>query len=170
MKARLSKQGSALCTFLVLAPLALMPGPGAFLFRPMAPAVAFAMIASYILSRTFMPSRSAMWLSHYDHGHNAPRGPIARAFARRERAIDRGVDCHVMGLDAVLRRPRTTIAAAFGALILALATIIPVIRREFSPEVAGGAFEMFVWAPSGTRIEITNDRTSGARSPGKFWS
>ncbi len=50
---------STLCTFLVLAPLALMPGLGAFLFRPMALAVAFAMIASYILSRTFVPSRSA---------------------------------------------------------------------------------------------------------------
>src|SRR5260370_39377259 len=51
---------STLCTFLVLAPLAFMPGLGAFLFRPMALAVAFAMISAYILSRTFVPSRSAM--------------------------------------------------------------------------------------------------------------
>ena len=50
---------STLCTFLVLAPLALMPGLGAFLFKPMALAVAFAMISAYILSRTFVPSRSA---------------------------------------------------------------------------------------------------------------
>ena len=49
---------STLCTFLVLAPLALMPGLGAFLFRPMALAVAFAMIAAYILSRTFVPSEA----------------------------------------------------------------------------------------------------------------
>src|SRR5205823_7039710 len=48
---------ATLCTFLVLAPLALMPGLGAFLFRPMALAVAFAMISAYILSRTFVPSR-----------------------------------------------------------------------------------------------------------------
>ena len=149
---------STLCTFLVLAPLALMPGLGAFLFRPMALAVAFAMIASYILSRTFVPSRAAMWLKGHDHDHDAPKGAIARAFARWEKVIDRGVDIYVVGLDAVLRRPRTTVAVAFGGLILALVTIIPIIRREFFPEVDGGSFEMFVRAPSGTRIENTNDR------------
>ena len=149
---------STLCTFLVLAPLALMPGLGAFLFRPMALAVAFAMIASYILSRTFVPSRSAMWLKGHDHDHEAIKGPIARAFARWEKVIDRGVDYYVMGLNAVLRRPRLTITVAFGSLALALVTILPIIRREFFPEVDGGAFEMFVRAPSGTRIEITNDR------------
>ena len=49
---------STLCTFLVLAPLALMPGLGEFLFRPMAMAVAFAMIAAYLLSRTLVPACS----------------------------------------------------------------------------------------------------------------
>ena len=149
---------STLCTFLVLAPLALMPGLGAFLFRPMALAVAFAMIASYILSRTFVPSRSAMWLKGHEPGHEASRNPIARAFARWEKVIDRGVDYYVKGLNAVLRRPRTTITVAFGALFLALVTILPIIRREFFPEVDGGSFEMFVRVPSGTRIENTNDR------------
>src|SRR5947208_3523977 len=100
---------ATLCTFLVLAPLALMPGMGEFLFKPMAMAVAFAMIASYILSRTFVPSRSALWLKpHADHsgnGHeahgqgdqgngfadfngkgnsNSRGGRLARAFARWE--------------------------------------------------------------------------------------
>ena len=53
---------ASLCTLLVLAPLALMPGLGEFLFRPMAAGVAFAMISAYFLSRTFVPSRSASWL------------------------------------------------------------------------------------------------------------
>ena len=57
---------STLCTFLVLAPLAFMPGLGAYLFRPMAMAVAFAMIAAYVLSRTFVPSRSARWLRPHE--------------------------------------------------------------------------------------------------------
>ncbi len=51
---------STLCTFLVLAPLALMPGLGEFLFRPMAYAVAFSMIAAYILSRTLVPACSGL--------------------------------------------------------------------------------------------------------------
>ena len=149
---------STLCTFLVLAPLALMPGLGSFLFRPMALAVAFAMIAAYILSRTFVPSRSAQWLKPHVHGHDEEKGPIGRAFARWEKVIDRGVDLYVKGLDGVMSRPRTTIAVGFGALTLALVTLLPVIRREFFPEADGGAFDMAVRAPSGTRIEVTNDR------------
>jgi multidrug efflux pump subunit AcrB len=149
---------STLCTFLVLAPLALMPGLGSFLFRPMALAVAFAMIAAYILSRTFVPSRSAMWLVAHDHGHEAPRGPIASAFARWEKVIDRGVELYVKGLDGVMSRPRTTISVGFLALGLTLLSLLPIIRRDFFPEADAGAFEMAVRAPSGTRIEVTNQR------------
>ena len=61
---------ASLCTLLVLAPLALMPGLGEFLYRPMAAGVAFAMIFAYLLSRSFVPARSAQWLKpHAPHGH-----------------------------------------------------------------------------------------------------
>ncbi len=63
---------STLCTFLVLAPLALMPGLGEFLYRPMALAVALAMIAAYFLSRTFVPSRCARWLRHTITARSVP--------------------------------------------------------------------------------------------------
>ncbi|MBV8611282.1 MAG: efflux RND transporter permease subunit, partial [Singulisphaera sp.] len=100
---------ASLCTLLVLAPLALMPGLGEFLFRPMAMAVAFAMISAYLLSRSFVPSRSATWLKghapggHGDHGKpgHGPldvangqenrRGLLAKAFARWEALIERGI-------------------------------------------------------------------------------
>ena len=72
---------STLCTFLVLSPLVLTPGLGQFLFKPMAMAVAFSMIAAYFLSRTLVPACSAFWLkphaSHdsgagdHDHGSGA---------------------------------------------------------------------------------------------------
>ncbi len=64
---------ASLCTLLVLSPLALMPGQGQFLFRPMAMAVTFSMVATYFLSWTFVPSRAAGWLrSQHDHpGHEA---------------------------------------------------------------------------------------------------
>jgi multidrug efflux pump subunit AcrB len=150
---------STICTFLVLAPLALMPGMGAFLFKPMTLAVAYAMIAAYILSRTFVPSRSAKWLKAHDHGeHAAPKGAVGRAFARWEAMIDRGIALYVKALNFVLRHPRTTIAVGFGLLALSIVTISPVIRREFFPEVDGGAFQMTVRAPSGTRIEVTEER------------
>ena len=61
---------ASLCTLLVLAPLALMPGLGEFLYRPMAMGVAFAMISAYLLSRSFVPSRAAQWLKpHAVHRH-----------------------------------------------------------------------------------------------------
>src|SRR5207244_9660019 len=53
------------CTLLVLAPLALMPGMGKFLFRPMALAVTFAMVAAYLLSRTLVPALCSLWLRHH---------------------------------------------------------------------------------------------------------
>ncbi len=60
---------STLCTFLVLSPLVLTPGLGQFLFKPMAMAVAFSMIAAYLLSRTLVPACSAFWLKpHASHG------------------------------------------------------------------------------------------------------
>ena len=103
---------STLCTFLVLAPLAFMPGLGAFLFRPMAMAVAFAMIAAYVLSRTFVPSRSARWLRPHEtcaDSSETHRGWAARTFARWEALIDRGIAAYVRGLDVVLQNRLLTV-------------------------------------------------------------
>jgi multidrug efflux pump subunit AcrB len=149
---------STLCTFLVLAPLAFMPGLGAFLFRPMAMAVAFAMIAAYILSRTFVPSRSARWLRPHQSHAGPGRGWIARTFARWEAMIDRGIAAYVRMLDVVLAHRRLTVGVAIALLAAVLVGLGPVIRREFFPEVDAGAFEMSVRAPSGTRIEVTEQR------------
>ena len=199
---------STLCTFLVLTPLIFVPGLGQFLFKPMTLAVAFAMCAAYLLSRTFVPAFSAILLKPHaaahgpsqgqghdhapghdavpanpkgqaaghgfdddggfqigngngdgnGHGH-APRGNmIARAFARWERLIDRGIAVYVRGLNAVLRNRILTMVIAYSLLAGSLAVFSPILRREFFPEADAGAFEMAVRAPSGTRIEVTNQR------------
>ena len=157
---------STLCTFLVLAPLALMPGMGPFLFRPMAMAVAFAMIAAYILSRTFVPSRSAMWLKAHvtHHGEEDRRGPIARAFGHWEALIDRGIALYVRALEVVLRHRLLTIGFAVGLLVTTIVILAPVLRREFFPEVDAGSFQMSVRAPSGTRIEVTEQRVAAVEA------
>ena len=149
---------STLCTFLVLAPLAFMPGLGAFLFRPMAMAVAFAMIAAYVLSRTFVPSRSARWLRPHQAHPGSKRGWIAVAFGRWEALIDRGIAAYVRVLDVVLARRKLTVGIAIALLAAVLVGLGPIMRREFFPEVDAGAFEMYVRAPSGTRIEVTERR------------
>ncbi len=154
---------SSLCTLLVLSPLALMPGMGEFLFRPMAMAVAFAMMSAYFLSRTFVPSRSALWLKgHGAHGpgHEVPEdhglfAPIRKAFAKWEGAIDAGIAQYVKGLDFVLKHRVGTIVIAFSMLVAVLLAFGLKMRREFFPEVDSGAFEMIVRGQSGLRIEET---------------
>src|SRR5512135_757678 len=170
---------ASLCTLLVLAPLALMPGLGEFLFRPMALAVAFAMISAYLLSRSFVPSRSAYWLRAHAagghggghepaHGEGQPNGLyhaehrslIGRLFARWGAVIERGIAWYVRRLDAVMRHRALTVALAVVTLAAVLGLVGTRLRREFFPEVDAGAFEIYVRAPSGTRIEVTERKVA----------
>jgi multidrug efflux pump subunit AcrB len=161
---------ASLCTLLVLLPLALMPGLGPFLFRPMFLAVAFAMTIAYVLSRTFVPTRCAAWLR--GHGHMAPvesntydwehRNPppvrtwwISRAFEKWERVIEAGIARYTRALDRALGMRPVVIAAAAAVLVLVVVAFGLNLRREFFPEVDAGAFDVFVRCPSGTRIEVT---------------
>ncbi len=146
---------STICTFLVLAPLALMPGMGQFLFRPMTYAVAFSMIAAYLLSRSLVPSMSALWLKPHTHDEHSHPGAVARAFAKWEALIDVGIAQYVRALDTVLRNRLKTVGFAFTSLVVVIIVMKPILRRDFFPEVDAGAFEMFVRGPSGTRIEVT---------------
>ena len=151
---------ASLCTLLVLSPLAMMPGIGQFLFKPMAMAVAFAMIAAYILSRSFVPARCAAWLRAHEAGHNQPhrRGDFGRLFGRWEALIDTGIAIYIGLLRQVMKVRLLTVGAAVAALVIVVVTLGPGLRREFFPEVDGGAFEIAVRAATGTRIEVTEDR------------
>ena len=99
---------ASLCTLLVLAPLALMPGLGEFLYRPMAAAVAFAMISAYLLSRSFVPSRSRQLAE-------AARRPRNHARARSHRSARRARR-HVHASSPPTRTPGLPAAACSAAL------------------------------------------------------
>jgi multidrug efflux pump subunit AcrB len=159
------------CTLLVLAPLALMPGLGAFLFRPMAMAVAFAMISAYLLSRSFVPVRCAKWLTSHKiaesethHGtdleHRNPKewGLMKRLFAKWEGLINSGINIYIKLLAVAMRARLSVVAISVVTLVGVIVIFVPSMRREFFPEVDSGAFEMYVRAPSGTRIEVTEQR------------
>lgn len=167
---------ASLCTLLVLLPLALMPGLGAFLFRPMFFAVALAMGVAYLLSRTFVPARCAGWLrghghkpfethaADYEHRNpheNAPpKGVFGRLFERWESFLNAGIRGYTRLLGVALRARPVVIAAAFTLLALVVVLLGPHLRREFFPEVDAGAFEVYVRAPSGTRIEETEEKVA----------
>jgi multidrug efflux pump subunit AcrB len=83
---------STLCTFLVLSPLVMTPGLGQFLFKPMAMAVAFSMIAAYFLSRTLVPACSAFWLKpHGSSGHGGAHRPVEPGGGAEEKGSDHEV-------------------------------------------------------------------------------
>jgi multidrug efflux pump subunit AcrB len=152
------------CTLLVLAPLALMPSSGQFLFKPLALAVAYSMAVAYLLSRTFVPSRCASWLKPHSRESAAeqPRGLmrrwIGRSYARWEAWIEAGITWYGRRLDEVMRHRWLVVLAPLALLLVLIVGVGPFLRREYFPEVDAGAFEMFVRAPSGTRIERTEER------------
>ncbi|MGH7136239.1 MAG: efflux RND transporter permease subunit, partial [Pirellulales bacterium] len=159
---------ASLCTLLVLAPLAFMPGLGEFLYRPMAMAVALAMGAAYLLSRSFVPSRSARWLRAHaaqTHGElvstdqpHAARGPLAGAFARWEQLIELGIRYYVQLLDRLMAHRLVVVVGAVVLLVAVVGFLGTRLRREFFPEVDAGAFEIYARAASGLRIEETEKR------------
>jgi multidrug efflux pump subunit AcrB len=172
---------ASLCTLLVLAPLALMPGLGEFLYRPMAAGVAFAMVSAYFLSRTFVPSRSARWLKvHGGNGHQsaegdahaeqhdfpeitvdrraARRGLLRKLFVRWEGLIESGIRWYVRQLNRAMNYRLPVVLFAVGLFVATVGGLGTRLRREFFPEVDSGAFEMYARAASGTRIEETEKR------------
>jgi multidrug efflux pump subunit AcrB len=176
---------ASLCTLLVLAPLALMPGMGEFLYRPMSAAVAFSMIAAYLLSQSFVPARSARWLRPHAHhhdgstgdggqgdgarpeGHQDPFGDRPDAgrnargvFARLEALIDAGLGWYTRLLGRALNHRLAVVVTAVGLLVATLGGFGTQLRREFFPEVDSGTFEIYARAPSGTRIEETEKKVA----------
>jgi multidrug efflux pump subunit AcrB len=139
-----------------------MPGMGEFLFMPLTLAVAFAMCSAYVLSRTLVPACSAAWLSGHGHDETHGGGPrpgmIARGFAWWERKVDGFFEAYSRLLAVVLRHRLSTVGIGFGSLAVVLVTMWPIMRREFYPDVDAGAFEIYVRAPSGTRIEKTEEK------------
>ena len=150
---------STLCICIVFVPIFLLEGTAKYLFSPLAMAVIFAMLASYFLSRTVVPT-----FVHYllqgqpvmhagdDHG---PRGDVFwRIHCRFFRQFERFRAAYVRMLDWSLDHRRTIALLTCGALLLT-APLVPFLGRDFFPLVDAGQFRLHVRAPNGTRIEET---------------
>ncbi len=145
-------------TLLVLAPLAVMPGSGQFLFKPMALSVAFAMLCALIMAVYFVPSRCATWLKPHDQHAVEHPSFVSRLFARWEKVIYRGIQAYVRLLNVVMRARVLTVGTAVVLLVATVGLLGTRLRREFFPEVDAGAFEIYVRGASGTRIELSEER------------
>lgn len=139
---------------IVFLPIFLLSGTAAFVFKPLALAVIFAMIASYILSRTLVPVLASMLLPAEIRTEGKRPGPLWRIHSTIEHLINKGA----LLQHRVLRLlcTRRVIAPAL-ALAIAVAGVAAwqASGREFFPTTDAGLMRLFVRAPSGTRVEET---------------
>jgi multidrug efflux pump subunit AcrB len=133
-------------------------GPSKFLFTPMALAVVFAMLASYVLSRTLVPVLAGLLLSGERHGDTEMDSNRRSIFARFSRAFEAAFERLRDGYSATLEKliESSWKVPAVALTILSVGAVLFVlIGRDFFPAIDAGEFKLHVRAPSGTRIETT---------------
>jgi multidrug efflux pump subunit AcrB len=149
---------STLSICIVFLPVVLLVGPAKFLFIPLALAVVFAIIASYILSRTLIPVMIKFILppEMYLYTGEGPKTALDRyhvSFAEKFRRFRNGYGSYLKwSLDN-----RLIILIAFGLIFLSAVILFPFVGEDFFPAVDAGQLRLHVRAPSGTRIEVTQE-------------
>ena len=145
---------STLCICIVFLPMFFLSGVARYLFVPLAEAVVFAMLASYMLSRTLVPTLAKYLLKTHDAHATPSRNPLAqfqRAFERVFERIRSGYSTVLAGLVA----SRALFIPAFLGLCLCTFLLVPFLGQNFFPSTDNGSFILHLRAPTGTRIEET---------------
>jgi multidrug efflux pump subunit AcrB len=147
---------STLAISCVFTSVVFLEGPAKYLFTPLGLAVVFAMLASYLLSRTLTPITIGLLLKgerrHSDT--DAPTGIFSRISAAFERGFERLRDGHSKLLAMLLHR--RFIVPVVAVFILGLgAVMLEFVGRDFFPYIDGGMIQLHVRAPPATRIETT---------------
>ncbi len=156
---------STLCICIVFVPMFFLAGVARYLFVPLAEAVVFAMLASYLLSRTLIPTlvmwfyRNSPFHGEEEHGveHPLPTG-WTRPFAIIQRAFEHGFFNFreaYRNLLAGFLAHRGMFALIFLGLCGASLLLLPMLGQDFFPSVDAGQFRMHLRARSGTRVEET---------------
>jgi multidrug efflux pump subunit AcrB len=140
---------------IVFTPMFLLSGVAKYLFVPLGEAVIFAMLASYLLSRTVVPMM-AKYLLRYDTPNTAEsRSLFVRMQVRFEEAFERLRGRYHGVLELCLHHRRAFLVAFFSACVGSLVLIIPWLGRDFFPTIDSGSFNLHMRAPTGLRIEET---------------
>jgi multidrug efflux pump subunit AcrB len=145
---------STLCICIVFLPMFFLSGVSRYLFVPLAEAVVFAMLASYVLSRTLVPTLAMFLLKAHDH----LAAPSNNIFARFQRGFERRFEQVRSSYEGLLRRlvaMRTIFVPVFLLLCLCAFLLVPFLGQGFFPSSDTGSFILHVRAKSGTRIEET---------------
>jgi multidrug efflux pump subunit AcrB len=158
---------STLCICIVFVPVFFLSGVAKFLFMPLAMAVIFAMLASYLLSRTVVPTMVKFLLrDHLDEVHHegetVKREPGVMGFftgiyQRFEAGFEKLREVYTGALDWTLNH-RVVPFVVMAILLVIAGCMVPFLGRDFFPQVDAGQFRLHARAPAGTRIEATEQR------------
>jgi multidrug efflux pump subunit AcrB len=143
---------STLAICIVFVPMFMLSGVARYLFVPMAEAVIFAMLASYGLSRTLVPTM-AIYLLAKQHDRSS-----RNSLVRLQKSFDGGVQKLCVAYQRVLSElvnRRKAFVPAFLALCAAAFLLLPWLGQDFFPSIDSGQFTLHLRAPTGTRIEET---------------
>jgi multidrug efflux pump subunit AcrB len=154
---------SLLCICIVFVPMFFLSGVARFLFVPLAESVMFAMVFSFLLSRTLVPTMAKYLLRPHighvqDHSREPPsRNPLVR-FQRGFEARFMQMRAGYHSLLALSIERRRVFVPVFLGFVVASFLITPFLGRNFFPQVDGGQILMHVRAPVGMRLEETAAR------------
>ena len=148
---------STLSICIVFAPMFLLSGVARYLFLPLAEAVVFAMLASYFLSRTIVPTMAKYLLREQKTGdHTATsRNFLVRLQQRFELSFESFRVAYRGLLERCLHHHRAFLMAFFATCLGSLAIIVPWLGQDFFPAVDAGSVKLHLRAPTGMRIEDT---------------
>jgi multidrug efflux pump subunit AcrB len=144
---------STLCICIVFVPMFFLSGVARYLFVPLAEAVVFAMIASYFLSRSLVPTLVMLMMRGHGMDEGAP-GPLKRVYLAFDRQFERLRRGYAVMLSLLLEN-KGRFGAVFLAFCLLSCLLVPLLGRDFFPGVDAGQIRLHIRAPTGTRIEET---------------
>ena len=145
---------STLCICIVFVPMFFLTGVARYLFAPLAEAVVFAMLASYVLSRTLVPTLVMLLMDHTPPHAAAPVSLLQRVYRAFDARFERLRAGYNDILAAVLER-RRAFAGGFLAFCVLSCGLVFLLGRDFFPGVDAGQIRLHMRMPSGTRIEET---------------
>jgi multidrug efflux pump subunit AcrB len=150
---------STLAICIVFVPMFLLSGVARYLFVPMAEAVVFAMLASYLLSRTLVPTMARYMLHEHDDAEiarkQASRNPLVRFQTAFEAGFENMRQAYVRLLSVCVDHARTFLVLFLVFTVASVGFLTPWLGEDFFPSVDSGQFKIHVRAHTGTRIEET---------------
>src|ERR1700729_279398 len=150
---------STLSICIVFVPMFFLGGVARYLFVPLAEAVVFAMLASYFLSRTIVPTMAKYLLKGHEHDRvdqaKASRNPLVRFQITFEHYFEKLRNWYYGVLGFCMEYRAVFLVAIIAFWLGSIALLYPWLGQDFFPSVDGGQFKLHVRAHTGTRVEDT---------------